>query len=161
MKKAELIRALEDSRKELLAALEGIPEDSYLAEGFFAEWSLKDLITSLLMWEAETIKLLFQVRQGMPPSTVHFSSTPEDERTRAWRAQNKGRPLERLMADFYAIRGQTIMRLNEFTDQEMNDPARFTWLRGKTLSELVADSVLNRERELRELIREWRSRQPE
>ncbi len=159
MKKDELIRALETSRKELLAALEGIPDDLYLSEGSFGEWTLKDQMASLLMWEAETIKLLFQVRQGMPPATVHFKKIPDEAQNNMWRAQTKDRPLERVMADFHAIRGQTLLRLDEFTDPELNDPARFSWLQGRTLSELVVESVLKREQAVCKAVRERRSRQ--
>jgi hypothetical protein len=159
MRKDELMSALEDSREELLAALEGISSEEVFAEDSEGEWTLKDLLAQLVMWEAETIKLHYQVRRGMPPATVHFKDSPADEQDRIWRAQTKDRALERVLADFYAIRGQTLRRLDDFNDRELNDPARFPWLRGKALSQIVEDTVLVRERELAEMIRVRRSRQ--
>ncbi len=159
MRKEELMSALEDNREDLLAALEGISSEKALEETSDGDWTLKDLLALLLLWEAETIKLLYQVRRGMPPATVHFKGIPADEQSQIWRAQVKDRPLERVLADFYAIRAQTLQRLDNFDDRELNDPARFPWLRGKTLSEIVEDAVLDRERSLTEKIRELRNRQ--
>lgn len=157
MDKDELISALEDSHEEILNALEGVSPEQYLAEGSFGDWTLKDLLSHLVMWEAETIKLLFQASQGMTPTTVHLRPISDDEQNKIWLDQTRNRPLERVLSDFYAIRGQTIMRLDEFSNQELNDPARFPWLRGKTLSQLVVDYVLDHERVHARTIREWRS----
>jgi hypothetical protein len=159
MDKEELISALEDSREDILEALEGISDEQYLAESSFGDWTLKDLLAHLVMWEAETIKLLFQAHQGMTPTTVHLKNIPDDEQNKIWHSQTKDRPLERILSDFYAIRGQTLLRLDEFSNRELNDPARFAWLRGQTLSQLVVDYVLDHEREHAKMIREWRSRQ--
>lgn len=159
MDKEELSSALEDSREELLAALEGLSDEQYCAGGAVGEWSIKDVLAHLVMWEAETIKLLFQARQGLTPTTVHLKDVPDDEQNKIWYEQNKERPLERVLADFDAVRGQTILRLDDFSARDLNDPARYPWLRGKTLSQLVVDYVLEHEQQHARMIRAWRERQ--
>ncbi len=159
MNKEELISALEDSREELLATLEGLSNEQYCADAAVGEWSIKDVLAHLVMWEAETIKLLFQARQGLTPTTVHLKNIPDDEQNKIWHDQTKDRLLERVLADFGAIRGQTILRLDDFSERELSDPTRFVWLRGKTLSQLVVDYVLEHEQVHARMIRAWREHQ--
>ena len=36
--------------------------------GVVGQWSLKDILVHLTLWEAELVTLLFQARQGQKPS---------------------------------------------------------------------------------------------
>lgn len=159
MKKDELITALEDSREEFLSAIEDLPEEQMLVSGAAGVWSIKDILAHLLMWEAETIKLLYQARQGLTPTTVHLNNVSDDDQNRIWHSQLKDRPLDRVLADFSAIREQTIRRLEEFSDKDLSDPSRYVWLRGKTLNQLIKEYILDHEQQHTRAILEWRRHQ--
>ncbi len=158
MNKKEILSTLEESRKNFLKTLEGLPEEAMLQPGAAGEWSVKDILAHLSLWEAELIKMLFQIRQGEKPTSAQFSSKKVDAINAEWQAANASRPLERVMADFLAVRKQTIRQVQGFADQDLTDPERYPWLRGKPLSTWIATDSFEHEGEHSEDIRQWRAR---
>jgi hypothetical protein len=110
-------------------------------------WAIKDILSHLVRWEAELVKLLWQLRQGQRPTTVHFTGTDIDEINSRWLAEDRSRPLERILDDFQGVRRQTIRRIESFSDQELNDPQHYPWLKGEPLAEWVAEDSFKHEAE--------------
>ncbi len=153
----DLIRSLKESHRAMLDFVEGLSPEQRLQSGACGFWSVKDILAHLLLWESETIKLLFQARQGIKPSTVHFKKISADEQNALWYAQFKDRPLDRIWGDYQIIRDQTIRRIKEYTPQELNDPRLFGWLKGKnTLAKIIASDILDHEQEHLQGLIEWR-----
>jgi len=152
----DLIRSLKESHQAMLNFVEGLTSQQRLQAGACGYWSVKDVLAHLLLWESETIKLLFQAHQGVKPSTVHFKKISADEQNALWYAQFKDRPFERVWSDYRIIRDQTIRRINEYSSDELNNPTLFPWLKGKnTLAMILTSDILDHEQEhLRGLI-EW------
>jgi len=71
----DLIQSLKESHRSMLDFVESLSADQRLQPGTCGVWSVKDVLAHLLLWESETIKLLFQARQGIKPSTVHLKKT--------------------------------------------------------------------------------------
>ena len=78
-------------------------------------WSIKDILAHLNAWEAELVKMLWQLSQGSNPSTVQLSGESIDERNAQWQAIYKNRPLEAVLEDYQAVRQQTIRRVDQFS----------------------------------------------
>ncbi len=156
MNKVELITALTQSREKFLEALEGLSEEAMLEPGVVGEWSVKDVLAHISRWEAELVKLLWQARQGVKPTTQLNSQEPDEEINARWQQEDRSRPLERILQDFHGVRNQTIRRLEAFTEQELNDPQRFPWLEGKPLWRWVAGDSFKHEIEHLEQIITWR-----
>jgi hypothetical protein len=159
MNKDDLIKTLESSRIAFMDAIEDLSEDQLTQPGICGEWSIKDLMAHLLMWEAETIKLLFQVQQGKVPTTVHLSQLSDDEQNALWRQQIQNRPLQAVLDDFHAIRAQTIRQIQAISEERLSNPKLFPWLKGKTLTELILHSISQHDDEHRAQIEAWRSTQ--
>lgn len=152
----DLIRSLKESHQSMLNFVEELAPEQRLQSGACGFWSVKDVLAHLLLWESETIKLLFQARQGIKPSTVHFKKISADEQNALWYAQFKDRPFERVWSDYRIIRDQTIRRINEYTSAELNDPNLFQWLKGKnTLANIIASDILDHEQEHLRGVFEW------
>lgn len=158
MDKKALLESLHESHLALLEAVEGLNEEQLSHPGVCGDWSIKDILAHLLMWEAETIKLLFQAQQGKTPLTVHFSQISDDEQNAIWYQQTKNRPLQAVWDDFLAIRAQTIRRVDAFSDEQLNNPKLFPWLKGKKLTEVIKHSILEHDEEHRHQIETWRSK---
>jgi hypothetical protein len=158
MNKDDLLDALEDEREKLIDALEDIPEEAMLEPGVAGEWSVKDILAHLNAWEAELIRLLWHIRQGKRPAFPQVQASEVDERNRVYYEQSRDRPLERILADFEGIRIQTIRRVEAFSDQELTDPARFTWLKGRALWERIAEDSYAHDAEHAADILAWRAR---
>lgn len=155
MNKEEIIQTLEESRENFLDAIEDLSDDE-MEEPVFDQWTAKDILAHITMWEAELVKLLFQARQGIKPSTVHFSKESVDERNEKWYRQNKDRSLEQVLDDFHGVRNQTIRRVEAYSDKELNDPNRYTWQEGTPLWRWIASDSFEHENEHAAQIWAWR-----
>ena len=158
MNKAEILAALKKRREELLNAIEDLSQEALLESGVVGEWSVKDLLAHISAWEAELIKLLWQVQQGQRPSSAHFSNKSVDELNAIWHQESLSRPLDRVMADFQAVRRQTARRVEAFSDKDLNDSKLYSWLKDQPLWEWVAGDSYEHEAEHTAQILEWRAR---
>jgi hypothetical protein len=156
----ELLDALEDERENFLKAIDGLSDEELQEPALAGGWSVKDVIIHISAWEAELVKLLWQVKQGEPPSTVHFSNVEVDARNLEWFTAYHDRPLPRVLDDFAAVRKQTVRRVEGLNDEDLNDPQRYTWLKGRPLWEWVAGDSFEHDAEHAAQIKEWRSHFP-
>lgn len=156
MDKTELLENLEDERAEVVEMLEDLSDEHLLEKGVSGDWSIKDILIHLTHWEGQLITLLFQARQGVDkPSTAHFGKEKEDELNQRWYEAGKDRELERAWQDWIGVRKQTIRRVGEFSEQDLNDPKRYTWLKGKPLSQWIASETYEHEEEHMDAVRDW------
>jgi len=160
MKKSDLLEALETSHENFLSLIEGAPIDVLIQPGAAGEWSVKDLMSHLLIWEAETIKLLYIAGSQRKPDTAHFKTISDDEQNKIWYAQFKDRPYERVWNDYAAIREQTIERISEISDADLNNTTRYPWLKGGTLSQWIESFILQHEAEHTESVKNWLKQSP-
>jgi hypothetical protein len=157
MTQDEILDALEDNREQFLEAIDDLSDEEMLEPGVVGDWSLRDLIYHLCMWEAELVKLLWQASQGEKPSTIHFSQVSTDEANENWRQQAGSRDLERLLDDLAAVRKQTGRRVSAFSDKDLNDPQRYPWLKGRPLWECIAGDSFQHEAEHTTQVLAWRA----
>lgn len=155
MTKSELLAALDASRQNLLAALEGLSEADLVEPGVIDGWTPKDLLSHLTAWEAELVKMLAQARQGRRPAFLDLGDT--EALNAKWHNETKDRALERVMADFHGVRKQTRRQVDGFSDKELGDPKLYRWLDGRSLSEWIAAETYEHEAEHAEHIRRWRT----
>jgi hypothetical protein len=156
MTKDELLVALETGRETFLDALDGLSDEQMTAPGVNGEWSLKDLLAHLTRWEAELVKLLWEVEAGLRPTTAHVGKLSVDEVNAQFYAEMRWRSLRRVLDDFHAVRNQTILRVEALSDQELTDPRRYAWLKGRALWEVAAGDSFEHEAEHLDQVRLWR-----
>jgi hypothetical protein len=156
MDKNELLKALITTREEFRQAVEDLPDEALLEPGVNGDWSIKDLMAHLMLWEAELVKLLWESQQGRKPTTIHFQNIDIDEANSRWYQENKDRPLDIVLVDFEGVRRQTIRRLENIPNKDLSDPKRFPWLKGSPLGEWIANDTFGHEAEHIAQIRAWR-----
>lgn len=83
-----LLQRIDDAWRELLAALDGIPEDRLTEPGVAGDWSIKDLFGHLAFWDEHAIEEVERALAGQP------------RRENDWQAMND--------ADYAARRGDTL-----------------------------------------------------
>jgi hypothetical protein len=147
VKKTTLLEKLEQSRADFLELLEPLTETELVAPLLPGEWSVKDVLVHLMLWEAELIKLLFQTQQGRVPHTILNSQESDEQVNARWYVQHKDRSLEQALKDFDLIRDQTIRRVEAFADRDLSDPRRYQWLQGKPLWQWIVESTIEHEEE--------------
>ena len=158
MTKDEILDALEDERENFLEAIDGLAEKEIQTAGVVGDWSVKDIMIHLSAWEAELVKLLWQAHNNQKPTTVHFSQVDVDAINQEWFVAYHDRPLERVLADFAAVRKQTARRVDVFTDRDLEDSQRYDWLEGRPLWEWIAGDSFEHEAEHTAQILAWHNR---
>ena len=159
MNKKEILDRLESEREHFLDALEGLSEDDLERSGVVGTWSIKDVLIHISRWEAELVKLLWQARQGQKPTSMHFTQAEVDETNLGWFKESQFRPLRSVLDDFHAVRNQTILRVEAFSEAELRDPDRYKWAKKRPLAEWIASDSFEHEAEHREQILAWRKAQ--
>ena len=155
--RAELLEALRSSREELDQAIAGLGESDLASPGVAEGWSAKDLLAHITAWEAEMLKALGQARLGRKPTGAVVESPDVDALNARWQKETAKKPLDKVLADMEAARKQTIKQVERLTDEDLNDPRKYAWLKGTTLAELIAGETFEHEREHAAQIRKWRA----
>ncbi len=153
MNKSELVSALGASRNALLAAIDDLTDFELIEPGVVNDWSVKDILSHLTAWEAELVTLLVQARNTKRPAFLDRGDT--DELNAKWYNEYKNRALDRVMADFAAVRKQTIRQVASYSDKELNDPKLYKWLNDEPLWTWIAAETFEHEAEHTEQIKKW------
>jgi hypothetical protein len=162
MEKTELLEMLEDGRQEIMEMIEDLPDEVLLEPGVVGEWSIKDILAHLTFWEGQIVTLLFQAKSGMPkPSTAHFGQEALDDLNKRFYESGKERSLEIIWQDWASVRKQTIRRVSEFSDTDLNDLQRFPWLKGVPLYQWIMNDTIEHDDEHADQIRDWLDRRDE
>jgi hypothetical protein len=159
MNKNDLLQRLEESRENFLALIDPLQDEQLIEPGVMETWSVKDILAHLTMWEAQLITLLFKVKQGKKPQTVHFQGDSVDAINQKWLEQHKGRDLHLVLSDFNGIRNQTILRVEMFSEADLVRSDRFPWAKGKPLWKWVAADTFEHEAEHAQHIQAWLGKQ--
>ena len=155
MKRKELLQKLSSTRMKMLATLEKIPEEQLLVPGVIGDWSIKDLLTHLTMWEAELVTMLWQIERGRKPSTAHFGPKSVDQLNDEWHQSTKDREYALVFSDYSGVRKQTERRVMAFSDEDLTNPKLFSWLKGKPLWNWIANDSFEHEEEHHAEITAW------
>jgi uncharacterized damage-inducible protein DinB len=154
----ELLRELAASRETLLAAVAGLDEAEMAQAAVMEGWSAKDLLAHVTAWEAELLKAMAQGRAGKRPAYMSISTAEEDARNEQWRKEFKKKPLDKVLEDYGAVRGQTIRQVEKMADDELTDARRFAWTEGQPLAAIIADGTVEHDREHAAQILQWHER---
>ncbi|WP_376792753.1 DinB family protein [Thermoflexus sp.] len=157
MDKETLIRRIQEERERLLKALEGLPPEALSQEPVFGEWTVKDILAHIAVWQGRLITILFQLEQGRRPKDLGLSEAEVDALNERFYLEQKDRPLERVLADFHGTYQQLLKRLDRFSDADLTQPGRFPGVSGP-LWELIAADTFEHDAEHRVDIERWLER---
>jgi hypothetical protein len=160
MNKGELLNELESSRERFLELIDDIQDDAFEEPGVNGAWSLKDVLAHLTRWEAELVKLLWQVSQGLAPTSAHFSGISIDNLNEKWSSEMRARRLDKVLEDYHSVRNQTMRRIEDFSDRELNDENRYRWLGARPLWAWIAADSYEHEYEHFIQIKVWKDERP-
>jgi hypothetical protein len=143
----EILDALDESREELLLLLEPLPDEALLVPGVNNDRSVADILAHLAAWESELVTALLHIDQGKRPARILAAAEDVDAYNARTYAENRGRDLDRIFADWQGARLQLEQWLDAFTPRDLNDPQRYPWAQGRALWEFIAENSFEHERE--------------
>jgi uncharacterized protein (TIGR03083 family) len=156
MTKRELLDAIQKERAAFEAALAGLTPEQMTTPGVMGEWSVKDILGHIAMWEARLVTLLYSIERGVAPKMLRSSDV--DKVNAESHAEQRERPLDRVRADFHAVHAQSLKRLDTLKERDLSDPKHFKWLEGEPLEKLVASDTFEHYAEHRLAIEAWRQK---
>jgi uncharacterized damage-inducible protein DinB len=159
MPKSNVINELREARTMLLDAIEDLSPDQMVRPGVIGLWSIKDVLSHLVTWEAELVTALSRLEQHKqrPPRIVEIDDIDE------WNAEqyhaNAARSLDAVLEDLHGVHRHLLRALDGLSDRTLDDNRLWSWMEGEPLSYLVAENAIWHEQEHAEEIREWREAQ--
>ncbi|MCS7251925.1 MAG: ClbS/DfsB family four-helix bundle protein [Thermoflexus sp.] len=157
MDKAALIRRIQEERERFLKAIEGLTPQEMSQEPVFGEWTVKDILAHLAVWQGRLITALFQLEQGRRPKDLTPSEMEINALNEHFFREQRDRPLERVLADFHGTYQQLLRRLERFSEEDLVQPGRFPGL-SEPLWSLIAAYTFEHDAEHRADIERWRER---
>ncbi len=141
----QLLDELDNSRESLLVAIEPLPDEALLNKKAVAEWSVVDVLINLTAWEAELVTGLMQIDKNKRPDRLLTALKNPQAYDKLRYEETQDRDLDQVFIDLQQVRIQVEEWLLEFSERDLKDPKRYKWLKGKSLSELIAVTTFKRE----------------
>jgi len=155
MTKRELLEAIQKERAAFEAALAGLTAEQMTAPGVMGEWSVKDILGHVAMWESRLVTILYSIERGVAPKMLHGQAEVDKVNAESFTEQRE-RLLDRVLADFHAVHIQLIKRLDLIKERDLTAAKRFEWMEGEPLEKLVAGDTFEHYAEHRPAIETWR-----
>jgi hypothetical protein len=157
MNKNDLIVAFKDEHAKFMSSIDGLSPEDMQKPGVVGNWSVKDILSHINLWEAELVKFLWQSNQGQTPNSLQLTVSSVDAVNARWYDENRNRPLDRILDDFQNVYKQCLLRIEASLDKDLTDPQRYTWQKGRALWEWIAEDTFRHEAEHEAQIQAWRT----
>jgi len=106
---------LQESRKELASAIQGLPEDR-MTVPLAGDWSVKDFMGHIASWDEFTVSDLRRIARGRLPCLAAFREADVD----SWNAflirPRKLFPLHQIRAEFEEARAEMVAALKDLPE---------------------------------------------
>lgn len=158
MNKSELLAAIEREWEALQSAIDGLSEDQMTRAPVAGDWTIKDVLAHLAVCESLLVTDLYKIERGLTPN-VNLTDAQIDESNAQFYAEQRDRPLERVLEDLYSVHLALLNRLESVPDARLSNPRKFSWLRGQPLSAFVLEDSAEHYREHTAEIVAWRQSQ--
>ena len=155
MTKRELLEAIHKGRAEFEAVLADLTPEQMTARGAGGGWSVKDTLGHVAVWESRLVTILYAIERGVTPKAIRAAEV--DKFNAESLAEQRDRPLERVLSDFHAVHAQLLKRLEAVPERDLFDPRRFEWMEGEPLVRMVAGDTFEHYAEHRPAIEILRS----
>lgn len=136
MTKRELLEAIHKGRAEFEAALVDLTPEQMMTPRAGGGWSAKDTLGHIAVWESRLVTMLYAIERGVAPKVIRAEQV--DQFNAESLAEQRDRPLERVLSDFHAVHAQLLKRLGDVPERDLFDPRRFAWMEGEPLARMVA-----------------------
>ena len=157
MSKEKLIEEIRNERLHLETTLEKITAQQMITPGVMDNWTVKDLIAHITIWEQRMVRWLEQTMRDEVPEMLPPSMTWDD--LDLWNEQtylkHHHRDLDDVLADFELSYPQALSAVQAISEEDLIDPNRFAWRDGRPLWVMVAANTSWHYKEHKETLASW------
>jgi hypothetical protein len=136
--KAELLANIRSGRKQLEVALARFSDEQLLAPRLPGGWSIKDLIAHFGFWEARIAAHYAQLLRGAEPPADELQL---DELNAQAYEQHRAKSLDEVRREERAAYVQLLTVAVNAPENDLFNPQRFAWTRGRPLAELIENNT--------------------
>ena len=153
--KPQLLESIEREWANLQSALDGLDEEQMLMPGVVGDWSLKDVLAHIAVWQSHLVTAMFKAARGFTPET--FETDAEVDRWNRQRyIEQQARTFEQIWDDLDSSYRQLLKRLETWTEEMLFDSKRFKWMKGQPFARFVEGDSSEHYAEHAGQIRAWR-----
>ncbi len=158
MSKEKLIEEIQIERLRLEKTLEKITAQRMITPGVMDDWTVKDLLAHITVWEQRMVRWLEQTLRDEVPEMLPPGMTWDD--LDRWNEQtyqkHRHRDLDEVLADFEVSYPQALSAVKDISEEDLINPDRYAWRDGRPLWEMVAANTSWHYKEHEETITTWR-----
>ena len=157
MSKAKLLAEIQAERQSLEAVLAELSEDQMLVTGVLDDWTVKDLLAHIAVWEQRMVSWVAQALRGEVPEMLPPGMTWDDldEWNEETYQKHRLRALEEVLVEFRQSYPQALQAAQGIEEQDLIDADRYPWREGRPLWMMVAANTSWHYKEHEESIRNW------
>lgn len=157
MSKTRILELIQSGRKALQETLEGMSAAQMTEPGVESDWSVKDILVHIAVWEGMMVGWVEESLRGEIPDRPPPGKTWDD--LDGLNAQiyvdNKDKALDEVRWDFQASHQRALRMVQAMPEEDLLDPRRFEWLQGDPMWHLVAANTWWHYKEHHEAISDW------
>ena len=140
--KTELLARMRDSYAAFEALLAPLSAELLCAPGVNGEWSIKDILAHLTIWQERVSTQLEAIARG---EESPLDPIANDEQMHVFNnatvAASRARPLSEVQADFRATVQRLSANVEAAGEAALFEPGRFAWLDGGTMATSIAGNT--------------------
>lgn len=160
MTKEKLLKEIRLERQRLEKTLERISAKQMITPGVVGDWTVKDLLAHITVWEQRMILWLEQTTREEVPEMLPPGMTWDD--LDQWNEEtyqkHRQRALDEVLADFKLSYPQALSAVQKIPEEELIDPEHYPWREGRPLWVMVAANTFWHYKEHEETISAWLKR---
>ncbi len=155
--KEKLLKEIQLERQRLEKTLERISAQQMITPGVIDDWTVKDILAHITVWEKRMVQWLEQTTRDEVPEMLPPGMTWDD--LDQWNEEtyqkHRHRALDEVLTDFKLSYPQALSAVQEITEEDLIDPERYPWRDGRPLWVMVAANTSWHYKEHEETITTW------
>jgi hypothetical protein len=163
MRKSKLLEQIQAERERLERTLAELSTDQMTQPGIQDQWSVKDILAHITVWEKRMTRWLGETLRGEVPQMLPPGMTWDDldQMNEQTYLENRDRLLAEVLSEFHHSYPQALGAVEAASEEDLIDPHRFEWRGGKPLWEMVAANTFWHYEEHGESLRTWLEKRDE
>ena len=136
--KGKMLEVVEGTHQNVLNLVSGLSEEEKQAKGNLQRWSAKDLLIHLNFWGKH---FLTQMDNSLKGERVPLAGDYYNQVNDGVLYENMDKPFEEAFKEYQEVYPALVKKLQEFSEEDLQDKERFTWLEGRTMIDRVIGNL--------------------